>query len=57
MLFFTSQGAAFIFRQRGVIALSEKAGIPGKCKETGVGVFERTIAGETHTALCLHVHY
>lgn len=29
----------FIFRQRGVIALSEKAGIPGKRKETGAGVF------------------
>jgi len=25
----------FIFRQRGVIALLEKAGMPGKCKETG----------------------
>lgn len=37
----------FIFRQRGVIALSEKAGIPEKCKETGTGVFERMIAGET----------
>jgi len=25
----------FIFRQKGVIALLEKARIPGKCKETG----------------------
>lgn len=47
----------FIFRQRGVIALSEKAGISGKCKETGAGVFERTIAGETHTPPRLHVRY
>lgn len=38
----------FIFRQRGVIALLEKAGIPGKCKEAGTGAFERMIAGETY---------
>lgn len=50
-------GSCLLSSAKGASLRCQKKRIPGKCKQTGAGAFERTIAGETHTALCLHVQY